>query len=112
MVESNQGENGRIRSNRMTNEQLQRAIELEIKSLFGDHVKEIEKELKDWSIRLLDLKISMISGENLASKKKTEQYAWAAVMCLLARHAEKVERNSWKFLERSLRLVRNIILGG
>lgn len=94
----------------MNKEEMLKAIEAEIKSIFKEQTKEIEVSLRHWAEKILDLKISILAGHDVETKKRTEKYAWAAMMCIMARQANKVEKNLWRILEMTLRLIRNVFL--
>jgi len=98
----------------MENKEYQKILD-EIKDSFKNAVSDSEKKAKFWAEKIIELKLAQLTSANEEEKERkriSEQFAWAAIMNIVAENAEKVEKNGWKIVEKLFILLRNIILKG
>ena len=94
--------------------------------VFTDLIKEVSKEFKEidpllpnklqyWGEKVLALRIATIGAvkeEDKREAEKTERYAWGAIYSLKAQNQMLLESTLWKFIEKLLIAVKNILLRG
>lgn len=85
-----------------------------------DGVAEIFKSGKDkmqavldrWADRLIDLRKAILSDDpdRVKEAEKSERYAWDGIYAEYALGAKLVEKDAWSLAEKSLKLLRNVLL--
>ena len=96
----------------MDTEKELKQIEEDIKTIFKEKANEVKEKLSSWSKRIIDLKIIQAGSdkEKAEQAKKSEEYAWAALLCVYAQTSKTVEKEAWSFAEKVLKLFRNVLL--
>ena len=85
----------------------------EISTEFKEQSQEVLGELLGWAKIIAQIKYEIARGgddKKLAELRRSEEYAWAGLQSLKARHAIVVESKVWPLIERLLILVKKVFL--
>jgi len=73
--------------------------------LFGKQADAAREELAYWREKIL-----LLRAEGTEEARKSEEYAFAAILNLAAENIAEAESNAWRVAERALKLLRNVLL--
>jgi hypothetical protein len=97
---------GRIK---MDEKEIFKKVVDEIGEAFKDQVADVKDSLKDWSKIVVELRAKQLTEhdeDELAELKKSEEYAWAGIMALKAKHEQIFVDKTWELMERILKTLR------
>jgi hypothetical protein len=95
------------------NEQLLNKFLETLKEEFSENKEEILQGLQEWGKIILQIKKDALTAKTEEDKNrllKTEQYAWAGINTLKTRQHLHLQKNAWVFVEKSLVLLKKVIL--
>lgn len=84
-----------------------------LKEEFKENKEDIYEGLKDWGKIILQMQQQLLFAKNETDRKrimKTEKYAWAGINALKTKQYLKFEKNTWVFVEKSLKIIKNVVL--
>jgi len=98
--------------NKINAEELMKEVASEIADEFKDKAEEAKQDLKYWGEKIVQLRIAMLTGSaaEIEELKKSEEYAWNAIISLKTKYSYIIEEKSWLVAEKLLKVLKRVIL--